>query len=263
MDLGFQTDLFFEKQEGIIEEKDHYFTVRSPKYPDRYSGNLLLLKDSPTNAEKAELEALFAKEIGVPPTIKHVQFCWSMGEKEESEIEAFTEDGYDYTECSVLLCRAPDLITPPQFNTNVTIRTFNDPEDWEQWLAIEIAERETCHELETYKTFLQGRIQTYQSLIAGDAGNWHGAFLDGELVGTLGLFFDGNVGRFQEVRTKENFRNRGICRTLVHNVCLQGFQRTETLVMLADENYHAARLYESLGFKAQERQASLCRYPRV
>jgi hypothetical protein len=33
----------------------------------------------------------------------------------------------------------------------------------------------------------------------------------------------------------------------------------ETLVMVADESYHAAKIYESVGFAPQEKMYGLCR----
>jgi predicted GNAT family acetyltransferase len=94
-------------------------------------------------------------------------------------------------------------------------------------------------------------------------GEWYGAFLGGRLVGDLGLFRDGPLARFQDVSTDEAFRRRGVCGTLVHEVARRALEsgRAETLVMVADENYHAARVYESVGFRPEERHVVACRYP--
>ena len=83
------------------------------------------------------------------------------------------------------------------------------------------------------------------------------------MVADLGLFRDGDVARFQDVATDPSFRRRGICGRLVYEVARESLAsgQVKTLVMAADENYHAARIYESVGFKPQERTATACRYP--
>lgn len=46
-------------------------------------------------------------------------------------------------------------------------------------------------------------------------GVWLGALLGDQLVGALGLFVEGDMGRFQEVSTHLAFRRQGICATLL------------------------------------------------
>jgi predicted GNAT family acetyltransferase len=78
-------------------------------------------------------------------------------------------------------------------------------------------------------------------------------------VADLGLFVIDGVGRFQSVETLPEFRRRGICGTMVYQVANYGFERlgAKRLVMIADEFYHAAKIYESVGFRPTERQVGL------
>ena len=41
----------------------------------------------------------------------------------------------------------------------------------------------------------------------------------------------------------------------------QGLQRVKQLIIVADEHYHAQRIYRSLGFTPVARIGSLCRLP--
>ncbi len=260
--VGYQTDLIFDKQNGIIEEKNDFYSIRTPDNPDYYFGNYLLLKYSPTNQNKERLSKLFEQEIGVPPRINHKTYCWSLGPDEKSDVTAFIDDGFSYMECSVLVGDRQSLITPARMNTEITVRNFQGEDDWEQLYQIQLAGRKEGDPIETYTAFLQESLAAYQRLIQQGIGDWYGAFIRDELVGSLGLFFGEGLGRFQEVVTKPEYRNRGICKTLVYETCKKGLQRTEQLVMAADEGYHAAKIYESLGFMAVERQASLCWRPK-
>ena len=99
----------------------------------------------------------------------------------------------------------------------------------------------------------------YQKMSHAGLGHWFGAFLGSKLVGDLGLFVENGIGRFQNVTTHPDFRRRGICGTLVHAVATYALSNmgAKTLVMVADEAYHAAKIYESVGFKPTERQAGV------
>lgn len=64
-------------------------------------------------------------------------------------------------------------------------------------------------------------------------GGWFGAFTGGRMLGGLGIYTDGNgVARFQSV---------------------------ETLVIVADPEYVATRIYRSVGFDGTETQVQLSR----
>lgn len=90
-------------------------------------------------------------------------------------------------------------------------------------------------------------------------GLWFGAFLENRLVADLGVFTAGRIGRFQQVGTHPDYRRRGICGALVYQASRYAFDqmKLETLVMVADENYHAAKIYESVGFQAKEHQVGV------
>jgi predicted GNAT family acetyltransferase len=102
-------------------------------------------------------------------------------------------------------------------------------------------------------------MKRYRRMGQAGLGEWFGAFLDGRLVADLGVFTDGSVGRFQSVGTHPGYRRRGICGTLVHQASRHAFERigVETLVMVADEHYFAAKIYESVGFQRTEKQVGL------
>ena len=78
-------------------------------------------------------------------------------------------------------------------------------------------------------------------------------------MGDLGIFFEGPVGRYQMVGTHPDFRKQGICGTLVYEAGLMAFEEfaLDHLVMEADPDYHAARIYESVGFNKAEINYSL------
>jgi len=76
------------------------------------------------------------------------------------------------------------------------------------------------------------------------------------------LFFLDGIGRFQSVITGPQHRNRNVCKTLVSEIIRRTAGRSDQLVIVADESYHAGEIYEAMGFQRQGRVASLCHEPR-
>jgi ribosomal protein S18 acetylase RimI-like enzyme len=62
------------------------------------------------------------------------------------------------------------------------------------------------------------------------------------------------LARFQNVETRPEARGRGLAGTLVHHVSRYGFDElgAQTLVMVADPDYLAIRIYRSVGFTETE-----------
>ena len=48
--------------------------------------------------------------------------------------------------------------------------------------------------------FYRKQFELYRKLFAENAGHWFGAFITNELVGSLGIFNDNGVARFQHRR---------------------------------------------------------------
>ena len=90
-------------------------------------------------------------------------------------------------------------------------------------------------------------------------GEWFGAFVGKQMAGGLGLFVNEGIGRFQEVVTRSEFRRQGVCRSLVFEASSEAFRclGAERLVMVAADDYIAARIYEQVGFRPVERQVGV------
>jgi len=76
----------------------------------------------------------------------------------------------------------------------------------------------------------------------------------------MGLYSDGHgLARFQSVDTHPEARGRGLAGTLVHYVSTYGLStlHARTLVMVADPDYHAIRIYRSVGFENTETQVAI------
>ena len=256
---GFATDLLFDRYQGEVTDHGQFWVVRTPTTPDYYFGNYLLLPTPPSDRDKGWLEASFDKLIGQDPGVQHRTFQWPLAEGQNSRVAGFVAAGDQYMECVVLALDAASWQPTVPLPSTACARPFTAA-DWDDWLVLECDERDPDHSEERYLPYLQSRRSLYQAMIADGLGQWWGIWQEDQLVASCGLFFTGTMGRFQLVHTHQDWRNRGLCRQLLSQVARQGLARAERLIIVADEHYHAQRVYRSLGFMPVARIGSLCRW---
>ncbi|WP_421223665.1 GNAT family N-acetyltransferase [Aeromonas enteropelogenes] len=257
---GFATDLLFDRYQGEVTRHDEFWAVRTPDAPNYYFGNYLLLSTPPSDRDKGWLEATFDQLIGQDPRIRHRTFQWPLAEGQNSRIAGFVTTGYQYLECVVLALDEQSWQPVMLSHPGQELRAFQ-ASDWQTWLDFELHERDMSHDEASYLAYLHSRQRLYQAMIADGLGDWWGIWQEGQLIASCGLFFTDTMGRFQLVRTHRAWRNRGLCRRLLSHVARQGLKRVERLIIVADEHYHAQRIYRSLGFTPVARIGSLCRWP--
>ncbi|HEX8476269.1 MAG TPA: GNAT family N-acetyltransferase [Pyrinomonadaceae bacterium] len=259
--MRLQTELIFWRRHGHVVDRGSYLRVETPSNPSYYGGNLLVFEDAPAEGDERRWPELFAREFAHNPEIRHVLFGWDIRDNHVGEVEAFLDAGYVMENDVTLL--ADEVHPPPHVNREIEIRRIETEADWASMLEIQVRCRHERFELEAYKEFKKRKIKDQRALIDEGVGDWYGAFIGERAVSNLGLFREGEMARFQEVGTDPDFRRRGICGTLVHHVSRTALEQqgVKTLVMAADENYHAAKIYESVGFRPRERFAWLCLYP--
>jgi ribosomal protein S18 acetylase RimI-like enzyme len=156
------------------------------------------------------------------------------------------------------------VVPPAYFNHEVTVRALQSESDWAQALENQVSCRGDDYEETGYRVYKERAMSEYRRLQGLGRGAWFGAFLGEKLVADCGLFFESNLGRFQSVGTHPDFRRLGICQTMVHVVARHGLDvwNLETLVIVAEDDQPAGRIYGSLGFRATEKQVSLYRHDK-
>jgi ribosomal protein S18 acetylase RimI-like enzyme len=134
------------------------------------------------------------------------------------------------------------------------VRKIKSDQDWDEVLKLQIICAKPKFRNDYYEEFKKRQRDDYRKMSESGMGAWFGAFLGDQMVGDLGIFYEGNIGRYQNVGTHPDCRRQGICGTLVYQAGQMALQEfgINHLVMEADINYHAARIYESVGFKRTE-----------
>ena len=130
-------------------------------------------------------------------------------------------------------------------------------EDWEAATRLQVTV--ASERLPNAGVFLRHQMARYRRFTREGRGQWFGAFDGGALVADLGVFVEEGVARYQAVETAPSHRGGGICGTLVHEAGRRARAElgAERLVMVADPEGRAARVYESVGFQETERLVAL------
>jgi RimJ/RimL family protein N-acetyltransferase len=258
--LGFRTDLALLRLGGteVIDRGDH-LVVRSPHNPAFWWGNFLLLAEVPPAAETDRWLERFAAEF---PDASHLTLGFDGVDGRVADLAAFADRGLRCEAATVMTAAA--VIEPPRPNRDAICRTLATDDDWAQSLALEVASNDDQPDDE-FLTFIAPKVVTNRTMTEAGQGVWFGAFLDGQLVAQLGLFAaSAGLARFQAVITHSDFRGRGLAGTLVHHASQYGFAElgAQTLVMVADPDDVAVRVYRSVGFIDSETQLQAERAPK-
>lgn len=257
----------------MVSRRDGYLAVRSPTNPTHYWGNLLVFDDVPGPGDGERWEAVFAAEFADVPRVTHRTFAWDRTDDARGAMDReFRARGYD-VDLSVGMIASPDEIHPhPRANADVVVRPLDpelggdDERHWHQVLELQAAGRDpdSSETEEAHLVFSRARQAELRAMFRGGLGAWYVALAGDVVAGSMGVVVTGGRARYQAVDTAVSHRRRGVCSRLLvdaarHAVATYGATR---LVIVADPDYHAAGIYESVGFRPVERVCGVCRPPR-
>ena len=255
--LSRQTDLMFSHFDGEVQDRGDYIVVKTPNNPGYHWGNYIIFSNPPQSGDFEKWQEIYRSEFTYYDSFKHMTFTWNQNNEVRPNFDPFLNAGFKLDRAKVLA--AQKVNPPPKLNHFIEVRVIQTSAEWEQAIQLQVATRDRCFDEKGYEVFKRRQFNTYQAMSKAGFGNWFGAFLENHLVGDLGIFHQGGIGRFQNVETHPNYRRQGICGTLVYKsaqIALQTLDVT-TLVMEADADYHAAGIYESVGFRPTEENQSL------
>jgi len=239
-----------------VDDRGSYLAVRSPHNPSYWWGNFLLLAEPPEAGQTDAWLERFAAEF---PAAKHVALGIDVTEITGVDVGAFVAAGLHMDRSAVLTTQA--VHEPPRSYEAATFRELAGDDDWQQAtdLRTVLSEGEPAAE----PGFLAAKIASERSLTEAGHGFWFGAFVDGKLVSHLGLVTDGSgIARYQNVETHPDWRRKGIAGALVWRAGQHGLDgMASTLVIAADPDYVAIRVYRSVGFIDAEAQIGFERQP--
>lgn len=254
--LAFRTDLALARLAGSeVEDRGDHVVVRTPDNPDYYWGNFLLLPRAPSSVEIPGWEARFAATF---PRCRHRAYGVASPDGTRADLAGFADAGLEVDASTVMTATA--VGEPPRPNREATYRPLHTDDDWEQQVGLWSSSEEDGVTPE----FVRAKVAAERRMTEVGAGAWWGAFEGDRLLSSMGLFAASpGLARFQQVQTHPDARGRGLAGTLVHRVGRYGLEElgARTLVMVADPEYLAIRIYRSVGFEATETQLQAQRRP--
>ena len=255
--LGWRTDLaLLEISGSLLEDRGDHVVVRTPDNPTFWWGNFVMLAGPPADAADArQWVGVFEAEF---PGTRHRTFGIDGTGGSVADGDAFAPHGFE-TEVSTVMT-ATSVHEPARPNHDATYRPLESDADWEQQVELTMVGEEIGYDRE----FCEGRARQHRGLVEAGHGQYWGAFEDGHLLSSMGLFrASPGLARFQTVKTHPDARGKGLAGTLVHEISRFGFADldAETLVMVADPEYLAIRVYRSVGFTDTEVQIGTERKP--
>lgn len=255
--LGRRTDFIFAKFSGSVTDRGAYTLIQTPSNPEYHWGNYIVFGHAPQRGSLKEWTAIFDREFGYYPEPHHYVFTWDTDHQEEGEFQEFLDANFTMDSAAVLTTKKLNL--PPYVNDRVEVKKIQSDQDWAKVVQLQIQCADSKFANEHFEKFKHLQMGTYRKMSEAGMGFWFGAYIDGKLVGDLGIFFEGEFARYQSVETHPNFRKLGVCGNLVYQAGQIAFEEfaVSHLVMEADVDYHAARIYESVGFKRNEVNHSL------
>lgn len=259
--VGYKTDLIFNQYDGTVVDRGDYIVATTTSNPNYFWGNLLIYKKAPVEGDLQNWKEDFRREITHPATY-HMTFGWDSPTGELGNAEEFIQDGFKLAQSIVLTATA--TVRPPKYNPDVIVKPVVSDEDFETSIHIQVASGAEHLSKKAWEDFSRKQMTMYRRLIGHKRGQWFGAYLKDELVGGLGIFSDGDLGRYQVVSTHPDHQRKGVCATLVYHTAKYAFEtmKLKKLVMVADEHYHAAKIYESVGFAPTEKLVGVSWYDK-
>ena len=253
--LGYRTDLkLIELAGSELTDRGEYVVVRTPANPAYWWGNYLLFRTPFAAGQVAARLELFRSEF---PAAKHVALGIDNIDGEVGAEEELVAAGFGIERYTVMT--ATDVIVPARPNEAAQYRFLASDDDWEQLTALNLATADQEVDA-SYEEFNRRKIQAARGLVESGQAVWFGAFEAERLLASLGLVPDGQgAARFQSVQTHPDARGKGLASTLVYRASTYGLGElgAKTLVMVADPDYLAIRIYRALGFTDTETQTQL------
>lgn len=250
--------MIFARNESEIIERESYLVIKTVSNPNYHWGNFLIFKSPPKDGDLINWMNIFQKELSFYKNFDHYVFAWD--EPIPPTSVEYLNHNFELQESITL--QTSELVKPKHYNEKVIIRPLQSAKEWEDADEIQIATRDQKYSYAEYKEFKINQSKSYQKLVDLARGERFGAFLNNVLVADLGIYYEGDLARYQNVATHPDYQRQGICATLVYESGLYAFKNWNVLnlAMEADPDYHAAKIYESVGFKPMENSYALYWY---
>lgn len=251
--LGAQTNFLMDSFLAETDERDEYFVIQTPSRPTYFWGNYILMKQPPTLGCFKKWIDIYEKEIGKRDNLGFCSITFDYDPDKTFDTSEFNDNGFRVGVDKILV--ADKVIRPRKINEELIIKEYDLSNHIKEYVELHF-DPDWIYGSETEQMeFITGQGKEFASLIKKNSAKRYGGFLNGKLIADLGIYWDDNVVRFNSISTHSLYRRQGACSTLVYKVSKSLLEQfpLKKLVMQADEDYHAAGIYESIGFNQTDK----------
>jgi ribosomal protein S18 acetylase RimI-like enzyme len=267
--LVFATDIDVLAADHELIRGDGYWVVRSPSNQTFWWGNFMLFDDVPGSGDGQRWQRLFAQQFADMPGVAHRTFGWDRVDGARGAAQAeFIDRGYVLEQMTGLIAGADAVRPHPRENREVEVRALNpesgaDADLWEQVIAIQAVDPPPGTGGGYHLRYLRDRQAGQRQLFRAGRGAWFVALDGQQVLSTLGIVVTARRARYQNVHTLESHRRRGIASRLVVEAArlIAAAHAVDNFVIVADPDYHAIGIYESVGFEPVETVCALTLTP--
>lgn len=246
--LGLRTDLIFHRFGAQVSDRGDYVAIRTASRPDYLWGNCILIRRFGAADSADHWIRIFEREIGSRKETGFMTFAWDDPTGSAEHITPFLDLGFKLSTSTIFTATA--VRRPSAYNDDFVVRPLESDADWEQYLDVHFSKDWGYGSLEDQHRFNLAQRDSLRAMVQAGIGMRYGAFLGDCLVAELGIYWDRDVARFNNVGTRASHRRRGACSTLVYEASKATFSdmKRKTLVLEALSGGEAARLYGTVGF---------------
>ena len=254
--LGLKTDIMISSLECEMYYEEYYAFMKTPNRPDFYWGNFLITQA--VIESQAELDALisvYKRHFDSYDKFITIAFDIPMGDV--GRLSVFKNNDFDVYTNLVMQLDKKDFKLKDDLNENFTFRVIKTSDFIDQ--LVELHHDPEWKYGPGQDDFLKSKFESLIKLEDKGMGNRYVLMDDDKLVADLGIYYENKLGRFNDVVTHIDYRNQGLCYTLVSKATEHIFNNTdvETLVMQAEEDYFAHNIYRKAGFDETEKLVSI------
>ena len=258
--LSLKSNFFFFTKPHQIREKEGYWAIKSPDFPEYHWGNYIFFNKGPDNFDNARLSRVFSKEFSDIEGISHQAFAWPSTSKDcPPKINA---QDFHLDELAVLTLSGLTKQTRPP-HPSLSIKTAETDEDWKGIIAQQLAWNiEDESDFSNFEAFNSKKFEIYRQLCLEKKGIWLCAYSQQTLVASLGAYILNGICRFQNIYTAPNYRKMGACHALIRQAFQYFLERdvSTLFVIHAKRGSIAESIYRAIGFEEAERYYTLCKY---
>jgi GNAT superfamily N-acetyltransferase len=259
--LVFATDVDVLAANRQVARRDGYWRVASPGNPTFWWGNFLLFDRPPVTGDAERWSQLFDHEFSGVAEIAHRAFGWDSPDGEPGAVASEFPRPWVVERSTGLIASAGAIARHPRANPDVTVRALDprpgaDARLWDAVLALQLEQmRAEPWEADLDEAYTVGyrrrRNEELREIFRAGRGAWYVALMNGEVAGSLGIVVTDGRARYQAVDTAARFRGRGVATRLVVEAAELAAREhhIEQYVIVADPDYHAIGIYESVGFR--------------